>query len=444
MTNNTEIAFYIGIMTGNSMDAVDVASAWFSDGFFKTGPSFSKPFSRKIIDRMHQLRALAESGISMETFVANPIFKETHDTYVRQVADAVTEFIRKNDLNPSCIAAICTHGKTLDHCPPSHINGDKTQSYTLQIGSGKMLADLISQKLNGALIRVLYDFRSNDVVNGGEGAPLMPPFSALLARQEGEPDKIDFNAGNTSNLTVIHHGLAVQAWDAGPCNEFTDHLVRRYTSDSFDKDGKYALNGQLDTDLLQHLYDMGRSYYERAVPKSGDPAYYHFDRIQAFETSGRLNDKIHTAAYFAAYTAALTLRFVTPRIEMPTVFSLYGGGWHHPIVYRGFKDLLSGQGFILPEHKTVFQNILARFKAPPRIKLSQQQQTMESLLLTAMGAAYDKGMPWTHPHLTGCKTPTVCGREAISHANRITYDDYLSLAAKGWQTRLFIKNEKRA
>ena len=433
-------ALYIGIMTGNSMDAIDVVLADWNNGTLSLKAQKSTPFSHDMITLVQRVRHKVMSGISMADLNALPCFRNLHDTYVHQIAQAVIELIRTHHINPSDIKAICSHGKTLDHCPPSRARQLGCLPYTLQIGSGQMLADLISKKLN-ASIRVLYDFRSDDIMNGGEGAPLAPPLSALLARQEGVLNKIDYNAGNTSNPTIIINGQALQSWDAGPCNEFIDAIVRYHTRDTYDRDGQYSLKGFLDETLLQQLYDLGRSYYEQPPPKSGDPAYYHCARITAFQKKENFNQALYTAAYFAGYIAALTLRFVSPNINMPTEISLYGGGWNHPIVRQTFENLLMGNGFILPEHKPVFQSIQRRFTRKPHVYFSPLQKTMEALLWAAMGVAYDEQRPWTQPALTGCQQPSICGMEAFSDPTRTLYLDCMSRASKGWQIKGKVSTE---
>lgn len=421
-------------MTGNSMDAIDVVFVEWKNNSPKLLASYGFPFSRTMIKVVQNMRQIIQSGISMDELQKRDDFKKMHDEYTEQIVAAIIHLIQESNIDPHEITAICTHGKTMDHCPPSKVNYDSSKAYTLQIGSGKMLADLLAKKLNISTIRVIYDFRSADLMNGGEGAPLSPPLAALLAQKIGKSNEISYNAGNTSNLTVIYNKTAIQGWDAGPCNEFIDRLVRKHTPDIYDIDGKYGKQGILDQKLLQTLFDAGRDYYELPVPKSGDPAYYHFDEIKSFQHPDDLNNVIHTTEYFAAYIAALNLKFVDKDIQIPSDISLYGGGWHNPIVRKTFTDLLNGNGYILPEHIKDFQSIIKRFNKKPSIYTSIYQQTTESVLWTAMGAAYDTGTPWTLPNLTGCKSPTICGREAISDLSRTHYDDYISLAAKGWQS----------
>lgn len=426
---------YIGVMTGNSMDAIDVVLAEWKNHSIKLIASYSEPFSKNMIEHVQKIRGVISQGISMDDLQKRNDFRKMHDEYTQQVACAIIKIILNNKIEPSEIAAICTHGKTLDHCPPSKVNYDLSKAYTLQVGSGKMLADLLAKGLQVSSVRVLYDFRSADLMNGGEGAPLAPPLSALLSRKQGKLNEISYNAGNTSNLTVIINGYAVQGWDAGPCNEFIDGVVRRHTNDIYDKDGKYGKQGKLDIQLLQELFEIGRDYYEHLPPKSGDPAYYHFDRIKAFQDPENLNNVIYTTEYFAGYIAAWNLKFVNPAFQMPSEFSLYGGGWNNPIVLKTFKDLLNGKGYVLPEHKKDFQDIISRFHDQPHIYISEFQQTTEGLLWAAMGAFYDADEPWTQPGLTGCQYPTKCGREAVSDLSRTKYDDYINIAAKGWQNQ---------
>lgn len=431
-------SFYIGIMTGNSMDAVDVVYAEVGAHHIQPIYTLSEPFSADMQHKTQALRTLAQKGLPRHTLEQHPLLQEFHQSYTDQIAAAVTRLITENKIELNSLSAICSHGKTLDHQPASI--GNK-HPYTLQIGSGKMLADSLSRRLSTSnippppRIRVLYDFRSDDIMNGGEGAPLIPPLNALTAIQDKTPDRIDINAGNTANLCLIRNGKTVAGWDVGPCNEYMDYVVRRYTDLPFDKDGKLALSGKLDKDLLRTLFNIGAAFYEKSPPKSGDPTYYHTTKIEAFQHAEKLADNLYTAAYFAAYLIVYALHFIPG--EIPADFSLFGGGWKNPVLLQSLQNLLNQRGFILPEHTAVFADIYRRCTSPVRCEIHPNGQWMESLLWARMGYCFDHQIPWTTPDLTSCRTPTVCGIEAVSDPFRTTYDDLICRAYKGWQTNSF-------
>ncbi len=430
MINLQENAYYIGIMTGNSMDAIDIVYAAVSDRGILPIYTYSVPFSTQIQRMTADMREKVKRCHCRSDVEQLPFFHTFHALYIAQIANAVADFIYNHNIDLSTLKAVCSHGKTLDHRPRS-IN--TPHPYTLQVGSGKMLADEIAHALKQhgvyePVIRVIYDFRSDDIMNGGEGAPLIPPLNAIIAKQEGYFNRIDINGGNTSNLSLIQNGQVVAGWDIGPCNEYMDYLVRLHTQMPFDKDGTIALKGKLDTHLLNELWQIGSDFYTTNPPKSGDPAYYHTQDIYAFSQPNKLADNLYTCAYFAAYIIVHSLHYVNGII--PHEISLFGGGWQHPLIIQSFQNILNGNGYILPYHTDIFRHIFNRFSGAPHITIHPYGQWIESLLWCAMGYYYDKNLFWTTPTLTGCMFPTICGIEAISDPSRSQYDDFICRAYK--------------
>ena len=417
----------IGNMTGNSMDAIDLVLTEFEDGKMKDICSFSKPYTKNMQQNIKSLRALVYHQEKDEIEQMAP-FHEIHDLYIKEIAEAVDEMCVQNNIKKETIDAIGFHGKTLDHFPPSMAALQNKTPYTLQMGSGKMLADL-------TLIDVVYDFRSDFVINGFEGAPLVAPHNARIANLEG--DGIYFNGGNTSNFAVIQNKKVLISTDAGPFNEYTDAFVRERFDLPFDKDGIIGQKGKLEKNLLQALFDFGRAFYEAKLPKSGDPAYYFKDEIFQYLEQKNYNDfdVVYTFEYFAAYIAALALSLSPADMNLPSKFILFGGGWKNPVVLSSFKALLEGQGFVLKEHRTLFKSLQNRLTSPLTIQKSQFGDFMEARLMADL--AYHKllNLPWELPETIQKKKKIVCGQIATPFSFSRFYDDKLSRAAKGWDKK---------
>lgn len=415
----------IGNMTGNSMDAIDLVMTEFDGDKMTDICTFTRPYTKDMQERIENLRAKAFDKTA-EEILNIPEFQSVHDDYIQQIADCINEMCRRNNIDKTTIDAIGFHGKTLDHNPPSKAGIERTQPYTLQIGSGQMLADLTG-------IPVVYDFRSDPLMAGFDGAPLVPPHNAHISVSEG--DGIYYNGGNTSNFAIINNGTAQIGADAGPFNEYTDNYIRRYSAESYDKDGKFGKKGVLDKNLLREIFQCGRTFYEAPLPKSGDPAYYHKDKIfQYTQRNGiRFEDAVHTFEYAAAYIAVQALTLVPDNIKIPNQLILFGGGWKNPIVRQSFTDLLSGNGFILPEHLNSFTKLQNHFTLKPVIRQSGFGDYMEARLFADLARYKLENKAWEIPEIYSAGKTIICGRIAKPKALSAKYDDCVNRAAKGWK-----------
>lgn len=414
----------IGNMTGNSMDAIDLLLTEFDGDKFSDICSYTKPYNSHMQKRIADLRLLVFNKTYSEIEQLSD-FKSIHDDYIREIANCLDEMCKTNNIDKSSIDAIGFHGKTLDHNPPSKAKINNTQPYTLQMGSGQMLADLTG-------IPVVYDFRSDFIMQGYEGAPLISPHNENIALIEG--DGIYYNGGNTSNFAIISGGKLQLGTDAGPFNEYTDSYIRLCTNKMFDEDGNIGKKGKLNKELLQKIFDTGRDFYELTLPKSGDPAYYYkndiFDYVKTENI--KIEDAIYTFEYSAAYIAVYTLSFID-NIEIPENFILFGGGWKNPVVLGNFEKLLSGSGFILPEHQEQFTKLYKKIAKTPILKFSKFGDFMEARLMADLARYKLENKSWNIPEVVNDGKNIVCGKIAYPRKSNYKYDDYINRAAKGWK-----------
>ena len=407
----------IGVMTGNSLDGVDAVLTDFSGEKITDIASVSLPFPVDLTRDLLAFRALVK-GKAVSEFENSPLFADVLSRSTALVAEAV------NAIKQPDVVAVGLHGQTCDHFPPSVANGEKP--YTLQIFDAQKLADLTD-------IPVIYDFRSDDMMNGGEGAPLAPAHNAHIAadmRAKGFDSVAFCNAGNTGNIAVIA-GDTVLGWDVGAFNHFADKLTREYKGVPCDTNGRFGKTGRLRPDFLQTLFDSaavtksGENFYTRKPPKSSDPSWYVLpDSPYSFA------DTLRTVEYLSAYTFFHTLSFIPESVPMPQAFLTFGGGWKNPLCVSDFKALLNGTGFVLPCHRALFEKIRKRFAKPPVFAPSEEYgysgTYMEARIFA--DAAYSKiiGRPFTFPPTTGCKSPTVAGIFCLPHkAGKYLISDYL-------------------
>lgn len=408
----------IGIMTGNSLDAVDAVLSEFCDDDIKDICGHSLPVPQPMADAFRQLKSeLAANGGDIRKIYANSPqqFRALHDSYIKLAAQTVNELLQKAKLEASDIAAVGFHGQTCYHRPPS-ICSKTEKPCTIQIGSGQMLADLLN-------IPVVFDFRSTDIQNGGEGAPLAPVHNLHLSaklQKDGVFPVAFCNGGNTGNIAIISTDLNNKSvhcvgWDTGPFNHFIDYLARTEQNMPCDLNGQLGQNGKIDFDLLRALFNKsvqtkgGNNFLLVSPPKSSDPAWYH-TIPELTDSRLSLADRIRTAEFFSAYIFVYSMRYIPFNLAHPKNFLLFGGGWNNPIVRQDFIDLLQGNAQVLHEHKNIFKSL-----AIPEAQITMADdygisgKYMEARIFADMAKCFLKQEAFTFPATTGCKSPTICG-----------------------------------
>lgn len=407
----------VGVMTGNSLDAVDAVLTEFDGGRIRDLNAVTVPYPRRLRDEFLILRRqIAEHEGDVAFLHGNDFFIGVSNEYTRLVARAVNSLCAGLSFPKSDIAAIGWHGQTLDHFPPS-VAGNRAP-YTLQTADAEQLAALTG-------LPVIYDFRSDDILNGGEGAPLAPAHNRHIAadlRAKGVFPVAFCNAGNTGNIAVVSRfedgSDATIGWDAGPFNHFADMLARQNTRDACDIDGKHGAKGRVVPELLEKLFVSvartadGDNFLEKHPPKSSDPARYAKD-LNGFCAEYGFENTLRTVEYLAAYAFFATLSFIPETVEFPKAFLLFGGGWKNPLCLSDFKGLFDGRGVVLPRHAAAFAKTRDRLAAPPAIGISARYgydgTYMEARIFADMARCRITGEPFSFPQSTGAKSPTVAG-----------------------------------
>jgi anhydro-N-acetylmuramic acid kinase len=298
----------IGLMSGTSLDGIDAAIVETDgDGVQNFGETISIPYPEDFRDTLRQLLGHNPSTFSNIQSVV--------DGLTLRHVDAVHALLKKAGLKPEQIDVIGFHGQTLFHDPDNAI--------TCQIGDGALLA-----RQTG--IRVVDDFRSNDVANGGEGAPLAPVYHVALARTLERPVAF-LNIGGVANLTWVSPDGGAVAFDTGPGNALIDDWVNRHTGAMMDEDGALARAGRVDEGVLDEL--LSHPYFERPYPKS-------LDR-DAFDVSSLAGLSVEDgAATLSAFTSKAVARAASQLPAKPLKWLVCGGGRHNSSTMAGLRRYL--------------------------------------------------------------------------------------------------------
>ncbi|MDO9101876.1 MAG: anhydro-N-acetylmuramic acid kinase [Candidatus Nitrotoga sp.] len=234
--------FYIGIMSGTSLDGIDVVLVDFSTSYPKLLATYFQAYGRKLKDTLLTLHHPANDELHQMQLISN----ELASLY----AAATATLLHTTNITLDQIRAIGCHGQTIRHRP--------SEGYTLQLGNAALLAELSG-------ITVVSDFRSRDIAAGGQGAPLVPAFHDKVLRHPSI-HRVIVNIGGISNLTNLPPKRHTVGFDCGPGNILMDAWIALKCGESYDRDGAWAASGQIIPALLHKLLD--ESFLHAVPPKS--------------------------------------------------------------------------------------------------------------------------------------------------------------------------------
>ncbi|WP_151116116.1 anhydro-N-acetylmuramic acid kinase [Hypericibacter adhaerens] len=301
----------LGLMSGTSCDGVGAALIE-TDGQRQVRPlgALTNPYPDDF--RLRLRRSLGDP------MAGQAIATELTDRH----AEAVQALLRKIGLAPDRVRVAGFHGQTILHAPERH--------YTLQVGDGGRLAQETG-------IDVVSDFRSRDVAEGGEGAPLAPLFHWALAAPLPRPLGV-LNLGGVGNATWVGEDLKGEpnllAFDTGPGNGLLDDWAFKTTGQHFDKNGALASAGKVDRSVLATL--MTNPYFGRPAPKSLDREHFNANARAALAPLSPADGAATLVAFTVEAVARGQALFPSPVKR----WIVTGGGRHNPVVMEALRARL--------------------------------------------------------------------------------------------------------
>lgn len=224
----------IGLMSGSSLDGIDLVDV----NFWHDGKWHFEIVAKDNFDYDH----VWKKRLSDAFYMSPDELKNLDIQYGTLLGEVTKSFIEKYNLKPEIVAS---HGHTIFHRPQ--------ERYTLQIGDGHALASACG-------VKVINDFRTEDVLKGGQGAPLVPVGDKFLFSEY----PICLNIGGIANVSYDIDGQRI-AYDICIANQALNFLAG-FVGSSFDKDGLIARSGNIDFQLLERLNS--HPYYSQKFPKS--------------------------------------------------------------------------------------------------------------------------------------------------------------------------------
>jgi anhydro-N-acetylmuramic acid kinase len=372
-----------GIMSGTSLDGVDVAIVDITGSGFKAKinvlASHSVPYPRKIREALLGISNAnaPTSDISRLNFLLGELY-----------AEAVEEAAERGDIPLSSIKLIGCHGQTIYHEGQAAPYLGKKVASTLQIGESSVISERTG-------ISVISNFRERDMAAGGKGAPLVPYLDYLLLRMRGR-GRVAVNIGGIANLTAIPPNSSTDnliAFDTGPGNMVIDQLVSRITlgRQLFDRDGALAASGQVDPKLLNKL--LRDKYFRAKPPKTAGREQYGAEFVsKLLDTELSTEDLIATATALTAESIATGIRnFVMPEMRVDEIF-VSGGGAHNPTLMGMLRKAMDP----IPVLETSDAG------------LDVDAKEAVAFAVLAYETAHDR--PSNVPRATGAKRPVILGK----------------------------------
>jgi anhydro-N-acetylmuramic acid kinase len=369
-------------MSGTSLDGIDAALVEIdSAGSARLLATHAEPMPEALREQLLEL-CQAER-------VAFAELASAEDAFCRLQAAAVQHLLEGylsegKGIAIGEIAAIGSHGQTIEHAPWGHAEGP---AYTLQLDNPSLLAELTG-------CTVVADFRRRDLAAGGQAAPLAPAFHEALFRRAGQWQLV-LNLGGFANLTLLppaESDAEVIGFDTGPANALLDAWHARHRGGRYDPDGAWATSGQVDDTLLERL--LAEPFFHRLPPRSTGREVFHLDWLEG-HLMGKESpaDVQATLAELTATSVALGIGMARELTGAPPASALIpcGGGAHN-------SDLLSRLARHLPETALV-----------PSSDWGWPADWMEAGAFAWLAWRRLEGLPGNLPSVTGAAGPRVLG-----------------------------------
>ena len=247
---------YIGVMSGTSLDGVDVVLAAIDENMVAQQASLTWPIPvelKEAILSICQGQQLTLSQLGRLDVQLGSLF-----------ADGVLALMQQENLQPKDVVAIGCHGQTVWHEPV----GDAP--HTMQIGDNNQIVAKTG-------VTVVGDFRRRDIALGGQGAPLVPAFHQALLAHPVERRMV-LNIGGIANLSMLIPGQPVRGYDTGPGNMLMDAWIWRQRGKAYDKDAQWASEGKVILPLLQSM--LSDPYFAAPAPKSTGRDYFNYGWLE--------------------------------------------------------------------------------------------------------------------------------------------------------------------
>ncbi|HKM29661.1 MAG TPA: anhydro-N-acetylmuramic acid kinase AnmK [Bacilli bacterium] len=374
----------IGLMSGTSLDGVDASLVRIVDEKFTLVKFVTLPYSLDFKKKI--MRNLSDETAKLSEICS--LNFELGDKFV----EAIDLLLLDTTYKYEDIAFVASHGQTIWHNPQ---HKDNLVPSTLQIGEASVIA-------NKTGIKTIANFRTADIVVGGEGAPLVPMSEYLLFRSD-EKNIILQNIGGISNLTYLSKGCSIDeviAFDCGPGNIMIDYFTSKYFNMPYDDGGKIALSGKVIKEIFNELKK--DEFVMKIPPKSTGREQYSQTNMDLMADNFNFDhyakeDIITTISEFTAYAICYNYQKYIKNFDEVVIS---GGGSHNNYIIKRMKEILGCE--ILRQEDLGFNS-----------------DAKEAIAFVILGYLTLQGKPGNVCSATGAKRPAILGSITPSQARHL-------------------------
>ncbi len=359
--------YFIGLMSGTSMDALDAVLV----DFAISPPRLIATCSQELDEGLRsELLALAVPGDNELDRLAQLDIR-----LGRLSAQLCCDLLQQAGIGRGEVRAIGSHGQTVRHAPDAAI------PYTVQIADPNTIAQLSG-------VTTVADFRRRDMVLGGQGAPLVPAFHQALFHNS-EKNRVILNIGGIANITILpaDSTQAVSGFDTGPGNMLMDAWSRLYLNRPYDDDGNWARSGSVDAGLLSDL--MGDPYFAMIPPKSTGREQYNLHWLEQQLRGDHREEDVQ------ATLCELTARSIAQAVEQFAAQSeeifICGGGVRNSYLMERISHNLNGR------------------RLSSTSELGIDPQWVEAMAFAWLARQTLRGLPGNLPAVTGASEAVILG-----------------------------------
>ncbi len=361
--------YYIGLMSGTSLDGIDAGLYDFSEQHTKAISFYYQAYPEEI---KHKIRQFSQATAPLSIAEFGSLDTQLGEFY----AQACLNLLAQAKIPSNHIRAIGSHGQTLYHSPNS------THPFSLQIGD----PNIICQRTG---ITTIADFRRKDIAAGGQGAPLVPAFHRALFANPQQNNLI-INIGGIANITYLPKDpiQTIFGFDTGPGNTLMNSWIMQHQQKNYDNNGDWAASGAVQKTLLAQFKK--DAYFSQATPKSTGTEYFSDSWLKqnlSNQPDYSAEDVQRTLCQLTAETIADAILKTAP--ETDTAY-ICGGGVHNKLLIKSLSEQLD-------------------FPVLSTEALGVHPDQVEAMAFAWLAKQTFNGLTGNLPEATGANSPVILG-----------------------------------